>query len=142
MTKEEDNRKIIITKYLENVHKSVGLIAKEINLPKTTVYNVIKSYKQTLVITRQPGSGRKSGWVNPKQANRIAQSVVRKPNSTVRELAAKFEVSKSLVQKNLTVRNLRSFQVQNSTNRTDQQAARAKSRSRRLYDKKKVCRHG
>ena len=135
MTKEEDNRKIIITKYLENVHKSVGLIAKEINLPKTTVYNVIKSYKQTLVITRQSGSGRKSGWVNPKQANRIAQSVVRKPNSTVRELAAKFEVSKSLVQKNLTVRNLRSFQVQKSTNRTDQQAARAKSRSRRLCDK-------
>lgn len=135
MTKEEDNRKIIITKYLENVHKSVGLIAKELKFPKTTVYNVIKRYKQTLVVTRQPGSGRKCGWANTKQANRIVRTVERKPTSTVRELGVKFGVSKSLVQKILTARNLRAFRVQKSTNRTDQQAARAKSRSRKLYDK-------
>lgn len=134
MTKQEETRRIIISKYLENPQKSVKMIAKELNFPNSTTSDVIKRYKETLSISRKPGSGGNRVVTDPKLAQKLVKYVEKNPNKSEREMAIKFNMSKSWIHKMLVKHNLRSFKVQKSVNRTDQQAQRAKTRARNLYD--------
>ena len=54
MSKQEEKRAIIITKYLENTNKSYRLIARELKFAESTVRTVIKRYKETLSIQHAP----------------------------------------------------------------------------------------
>ena len=55
-------------------------------------------------MARRPGSGLKSGFVGSKLVDRVTKLVDQKHNSTVRELAAKFAVRKSWIQKVLATK--------------------------------------
>lgn len=134
MSKQEINRKKIITKFLENNNKSIRLIAKETKCAISTVSTVIKRYKETLTTARKSGSGRKSGFGDQKAVQKVTARAKKKPNSTLRELAKKTGISKSTVQRVLVKTGLKSYSVQKTANRNDQQAARAKLRARKLYD--------
>ena len=127
MANYEEKGKIIITKYFENVNESIRLIARELKYPESTVRSVIHRYKDTLTVKRKSGSGRKPEFQNPTLAKRVVKAEEKKPNSTERELALKFQTSKRTVHKVLISQNRRAFRVQKSTNRSDQQASRAKA---------------
>lgn len=134
MGKQEENRKKIITKYLENPQKSIRLIAKEVQCSPSTTSDVIKRYKETLTYIRKPGSGGKSRFTDNKLVQKISSLATRKPNSTVRELSQKTGTSKSNVHRILKKRGLNAYRVQKCANRNDLQATRAKTRARKLYD--------
>lgn len=134
MASQIEKRKIIISKYLEEPSKSINSIAKELKFPESTCRRVIKKYKESLSVDRVPGSGRKPGLSNPALAQKVVKYAEKYPNSSVRLIALKLDTSKSWVQKVLRINGLRSYKVQKSTNRSDQQARRAKVRSRKLYD--------
>lgn len=135
MSKLEQNRKLIITKYLENPNKSIRLIAKELKLSPSTASDVIKRYKETLTYARKPGTGLKSGSLDKKAPAKVTACVKKKPNATVREIAQKTGISKSTVQRILVKSGLKSYCVQKTANRNDTQASKAKKRARKLYDK-------
>lgn len=143
MSKTKENREKIITKFIENPLLSHREIARQLKLPKTTVNNVIKRYKETKTIERRPGGGRKSGVVNQSLATKIERYVRKNPGATERKIAQKFKVSKSWVHKVLRLSGLKAYKVQKTANCNDQQAARAKTRARKLYDEyirgKKRC---
>lgn len=67
-------------------------------------------------------------------ASKVVRYCRKKPNATEREMAQKFGVSHSWIHKVLKRNGLRSFHVQKTANRNDQQAQRAKTRARKLYD--------
>lgn len=134
MTKQEENRKLIIAKYLENTVKPVLQIAKDLKIAETTVRNVIKRYKESLTTNRKPGSGGKKGFRDPKLEQKVVRYAEKRPNATEREMALKFMTSKTTVHRICEKNKLKAFKVQKSTNRTDQQAQRAKTRARKLYD--------
>ena len=52
-------RKLIVDKYLDNQAISQRQLAKQLNLPKTTIQNVLSNFRKTLTIERKPGSSRK-----------------------------------------------------------------------------------
>ena len=78
------------------------------------MWKVIKRYKETLTMTRRPGSGRKSGLVDIKLADRVTKLVDQKPNSTVRELAVNSQLARHghrryLLLKGASIRDVRGF---------------------------------
>lgn len=143
MGRTQENREKIITNYLKNPFVSQRLLARNLELPQSTVNDVIRRYKTTLTVERNRAGGRKPGIVNQNLASKVINYVKKKPNATEREMALKFGVSPSWIRKVLLLANLKAFHVQKYANRNDQQSARAKTRSRKLYDQylrgKKRC---
>lgn len=58
---ELENRRKILNKFNENPNYSGSFIAKQLNLPKTTVCAVLKRFKQTHTIARANQLHRKTG---------------------------------------------------------------------------------
>lgn len=83
---------------------------------------------------RKVGSGKKKEFLDPKLARKVIRYATNKPNATLREIAQKYGCSHTWVDKVLKRNGLRSFAVQKAANRNDQQAQRAKTRARKLYD--------
>lgn len=134
MFKTKDTRDLIITKFLQNPLLSHREISRQLNLPKSTVNRVINRYKESKTTERRSGCGRKPGVVNQLLASKVQRYVLKKPNATEREIAQKFNVSKTWVNKVLHLSGLKAYKIQKAANRSDQQAIRAKTRARKLYD--------
>ena len=58
-TEQVKTRKPIVDKYLDNQAISQQQLAKQLNLPKTTIQNVLSNFRKTLSIERKPGCSRK-----------------------------------------------------------------------------------
>ena len=54
---ELDNQKNILAKFNENPKSSTAYTAKRVEFPKSTVYDVIKRFKEMLTVERLSGSG-------------------------------------------------------------------------------------
>lgn len=134
MGKTKDNRDLIITKFLTDTTKPYNQIALELNFVPSTVSRVIRRFRETQTTERKRAGGRNLGNTQPKLASKVVDYVRQNPNSTERELAQKFKISKTWVNKVLRSSGLNAYKIQKSANRNDQQAARAKTRARRLYD--------
>lgn len=134
ITKQEERRKIIISKYLENKNASINSIAKELKFPPSTVKTVINRFNQTFTTLRKTGSGRKKGFANPSKAQKVARYAQKNPDASLRNIALKFKVGKTWVADVLSAFDLKAYKVQKNANRNDQQAANAKKRARKLYD--------
>lgn len=107
MSKQEEKRKFIIAKYLENTSKPVLQIAKELKCAETTARNFIKRYKEMLTTNRKPGSAGKKGFSDPKLVQKVVRLVEKYPNATEREMALKFSTSKTTVHRILTKNRLK-----------------------------------
>lgn len=134
MSRTEVNRKLIITKFLDNPSLSQRQIARELKLPQSTVSDVIRRYKATQSVKRKRSGGRKPGILNQSLASKVVKYSKKNPNASIREMSQKFSASRSWVHKVLVSNNLKAYRVQKCANRNDQQALRAKSRARKLYD--------
>jgi len=58
-TGQVKTRKLIVDKYLDNQAISQRQLAKQLNLPKTIIQNVMSNFRKTLTIEMKPGSSRK-----------------------------------------------------------------------------------
>lgn len=134
MSQTKENRKLIIAKLLQNPLKSQRQIARDLKLPQSTVNDVIRRYKETQSVERKQAGGQKAGIVNQKLASKVIRYANKNPNASLREMSEKFSCSRSWVHKVLKLNNLKAYHVQKCANRNDQQALRAKTRARKLYD--------
>ena len=102
---------------------------------QSTASRAIAGFKATKTTERQRAGGRKAGIVNQTLARKAVVFVQKHQNSTDRELALKYQVSGGWIHKVMRANNLTAYKIQKSANRNDQQAARAKKRARRLYER-------
>lgn len=128
---------------MENPNASFREIGKMLKIHHYTVSRVVKKFKAIKSTQRKPGSGKKPGFDNESLAKKVITATQRHPNYSFREIAQKFGVSHSLVAKVLRRGGMKSYKVQKHANRNDDQAQRAKTCARKLYDKrlrgKDVC---
>lgn len=134
ISKQRDNREIIVRKHHENPGMSHNDMAKSLKIAKSTVTSVLKKYKETLSIDKKKGSGRKKGFVSQKKAKSVLAALKRNPGLSVRDVAKKVCMSSSYVQKVRKQAGLQSFKVNAAPNRNDKQNKTAKTRARKLYD--------
>lgn len=130
----QENREKIVHKYWEDPAVSVCKIAKSLKLPRTTVRDVLKGYKETLTINRKPGSGRKPGTYNKKLYQKVRLSFKTNPGLSHRDRAKRFKTSYGTIRNVLKKAGLKSFKAIKYPNRSDKQRFEVKKRSRRLYD--------
>lgn len=105
-----------------------------LNIPKSTVGDVIKRFKSTLTTERAKGSGRKPGPVDKKQHQKVVRSLKANPGLSLRDRAKKQGGSKSYVHKTMKRAGLKSYHAVKVPNRTDKQLSSVKTRTRLLYD--------
>lgn len=131
---ELDNRKKILNKYLENPNQSYSMIAKSIQLPKSTVFDVISRYKKTLTVDRAPKTKDTSAFRNKILTSKIKRSVIQNPGLSLRQRAVKYGTSHETVRRILKKSKLRIYRAIKIPNRNDLQNLKAKKRCRKLYD--------
>lgn len=143
MSKQEQNRAKIISKYLENPAESYRSIGKQLGIPDRTVGRVVNRFKEDQTIARRPGSGGKPGFQSPSLARKILLYVKKIPSASYRQVGQKYGVSQTFVQKVIRKGGLNTYKVQKCPNRNDVQAKKAKIRARKLYESKlagrKIC---
>ena len=130
-TEQVKTRKIIADKYLDNQAISQRKLAKQLNLPKTTIQNVLSNFRKTLTIERTPGSSRKKRTIDKKLEQKTLAVFSRNCHFSERVVAEKVGTSASTVHRIKGRAGLRSFKVQNVQDRTEKKIA--KSRARKLY---------
>lgn len=135
MSSEKAKRDLIIAEFLKNTTASRNSIAKKLKYAQTTVNSVLNRYIETLSTERKRRSDSRKGFQDPNLARKLERYANQNPSCSVRKLAMKFQISKSWVQKVFHRNKLKAYRTQKAANRNDQQAAKAKSRARKLYEK-------
>lgn len=133
-TSQEEQRKLILDKYLENPTVSYRQIAKTLNLNHRTVGRVVNHFLETKATARKAGSGRKKGPADPDLAKQVIRYVKRHPTASNRKVAQQFNISEFYVRKQKKNKGIKSFKIQKCPDRTKEDEKRAKSRARKLYD--------
>lgn len=131
---EAERRDKIVHSFLENPLLSASKLAKQLKMPRNTVWRVIKQYKETLTTARKPHSKRRSGTVDRKLRGKVIKAVKRNPNLSDRDLANKFQAAHSTVRRIRLREGIRSFRASKQPNRTLKQNNVARIRARKLYD--------
>ncbi|KAF2894095.1 hypothetical protein ILUMI_12070 [Ignelater luminosus] len=58
-SKEEINTRKVISSYLTNPNKTYSAVAKELNMPRTAVSDIIKRYRETKTTERKCSTGKR-----------------------------------------------------------------------------------
>lgn len=132
---EKANREKILHKRLEYPGWSALRIAKDLKLPKSTVYDVLNRFKGTLTVERKPGSGGKKGARDPELEKRVLRSLDNSPGLFDNQRAEKLKTTRNIVRQVKKRHGYKSFKAIKSPNRTAKQNIAAKSRARKLYDR-------
>lgn len=132
---EVEQRKKVVHKYLENPEASQRKIAKELKIAPSTVWNILKRYKETLSVDRAVSSFTYRPKGDPKLTKKIVCDVKRNPGLSVRKRARKLDTTPSVIQRTLKAQGYKSFNVVKVPNRSDKQCKTVKTRVRLLYDK-------
>lgn len=141
-SKELESRKIILDKYMENPTWSFSLIARTLKKPASTVRYVIKRFRDQGSVERKPGSGGNRVPCNQKFIARILRDIKKNPCQSVRDLAKKFDIPKSNIQRIRKKYKLKSFKALRIPDRCEKQLLTARRRSRKLYYEKLVKMQG
>lgn len=131
---EHENREKILHKFNENPKASGRSIAKKLKMPKSTVADVLKRFKETLTIGRAPHPSRKCGPKNKELAKKVTRSFKANPALSDRDRARRYGTSRSFVRRLRSDKGYKSYRMIKKPNRTDKQNSTAKSRARKLYD--------
>lgn len=100
---------------------------------RATARNVINRFKISKSIERKSGSGRVPGFMDKKLALKVKKALIDKPSYSIRDLAKKFNVSHTYIQKVKRKFNLRSFKVIKVPNRNYEVDLKAKKRALKLW---------
>lgn len=133
--KDFENRQKIVHKFNENPTWSHSMIAKSIGIPKSTVGNVLRRFKETLTIERKKGQGRKSGPANKNLHQKIIRSFKQNPGLSNRKRAERLQTSEWTVRKTKLRGGYTSYKSIKIPNRNEKQSSVVKTRARRLYNK-------
>lgn len=132
-TKEKQVRERILYGRTANPDLSVRDLAKTLDLPKSTVHDVLKSFSERLTVERKPRSDKNIGRADPVMDRKVKRILMNNPNLSIRTVARKIGMSPGFVQKSKQRLGLKSYKVKTVPNRNDKQNLAAKSRARRLY---------
>jgi Winged helix-turn-helix DNA-binding len=129
-----ENRKTIISKWLQNPKRPVHFIAKELNFPRTTVRSVIDRYLETLTVDQKPQSRPKYGPHDRNLDSKILRTIKRNPCMSTRDIAKKTGTTQPMVQRGKKRGGLKTYRKRKVPKVTEKQKATIKTRSRKLYD--------
>ncbi|XP_055638438.1 zinc finger and SCAN domain-containing protein 12-like isoform X2 [Toxorhynchites rutilus septentrionalis] len=119
MESEQQAREKILHKYVESPSMSPNNIAKSLGIPRSTVYSVLKRFRERLNVDRKQGSGgRRSNDYNPKR-DTVLRMMEQNPKLSMRDVAKKAGVSSSYVQK--VKKSACSKSIKNGINGSDYQ---------------------
>jgi DNA invertase Pin-like site-specific DNA recombinase len=110
---QKEKREIIVAHFLENPEESISLIARKLKFPKTTVYDVIKRFRDSCTVERRRGSGRKPGPVNATLCRKITRSFKLNPGLSDRDRAKRYGTSHTFVRKLRLKAGYKSFRAKN-----------------------------
>ena len=131
---EKQNREKILHTFIENPTMSAFKIAKLLKFPKSTVYDVLKRYKETLSVERKPGSGGARRSIDPVVARKVVKSFKQNPGLSDGDRAARYGTTRDTARKYRIRAVYKSFSMIKHPNRSDKQVAITKSRIRLLYN--------
>lgn len=96
---QEERRKKIIDKWLENPSRPNHFIAKNLNVARSTVDSVIKRYLETLTVKRKQKSGGKNGAHDKSLDKKIVGVIVKNRAMSSRDVARKCNTNQTMVQR-------------------------------------------
>ena len=132
-SKEQERHKIVLRTYLENPDLSHRAIGRKLEIVQSTVSRVLNRYNERLTVDREKKSGQNGSPCSEKDHKRVVQAFKRNPNSSVRDVAKKLQLSKTFVQDAKKREGLHTYKVQKAPNRNERQNTVGKSRARKLY---------
>lgn len=127
----EKIRKKIMDIYNENKNFSYSQVARCAKVSRQTARNVILKFKRDLCIKHNKGGG-PNGFRNPKIVQKVIAAWKQKPSLSLRDMARKFGISKSLVERIKKKHNLKTFKVKIVPNRDEKGTKTARIRARKL----------
>lgn len=131
---ELGQRKQIVHKYLENPALSQRKLAKSLNIARSTVWYVLKQYKETLSTERAPRTSNKTLILDQNITKKVAQDITRNPNLSLRKRAQKLGTTVATIRRVMKNKGFKAYHVIKAPNRNEKQAGTVKTRVRRLYD--------
>lgn len=131
---EEERRKAIICKWLENTQRPHHFIARDLKIPRYTVDAVLNRYFETLSTARKTGSGKKSGSCDKKLKKKVVDSIKKKRSMSVRDLGKKCGTTASTVQRIKKQEGLKTYKKQKIAKVSTKQRETIRTRARKLYD--------
>ena len=78
---------------LHHAGRTVNEIVTELNVPRTTVYNVLKRQKDLGSIEQKPGAGRPVTQLTETFLNEIKAKAKRSPNKSIKKMARELKMS-------------------------------------------------
>lgn len=79
--------------------KSGGEIAKLLRIARSTVFNIIKRYKESGTAADRPRSGRPATAMTPENVNNLRCRIRRNPGKSMRKLAKELKINRESVRK-------------------------------------------
>ena len=99
ISKQEETRKKILQKYMENQQRPLKLIAKDVGVHPKTVSRAIKQFFDIRAIERKTGSGKKSGPHDKKLEKKVVSTILKHRGMSVRDMAAKCNTNHNMIQR-------------------------------------------
>ena len=96
-SKEQERRKIILRTYLANPDLSHRAIGRKLGIVQSTVSRVLNRYNERLTVDRDKKSGQNESPYSENDHKRVIQAFKRNPNSSVRDVVKKLQLSKTFV---------------------------------------------
>lgn len=121
-------------KYLENPSWSGRKIARDLEMPKSTVNNVLNRYKDTLSIERKTRTVKAKGTRDQELREKVLRSIKVNPGLSDNDRAKRYGTSKSTIRRIRIYAKLTSYRTIKYPNRSEKQQSIAKKRARRLYE--------
>ena len=142
MSKQLNNRKKVLEIFLQNPTYSHLKIAKLSKVAKSSVVDILRRQKETQIIERKRGSGRKKVFVDKNKLNSIIRSITTNPYQSQRYLAKTFECSCFLVRKALKSNGLKAYTKTKIPIRSINGELKAIHRARKLvklFNRESLC---
>ena len=137
-----EQRKKNVDKWIENPQRPRHFIAKDLKISRSTVDDVLNRYFKQLSVSRNPGSGRKQGALNPNLDKKIIATISKNRSMSARNIRKKCQTNHTMVQRTKQRAGMKTYKKQKIPKVTDIHRKTIKTRARKLYDligKKNIC---
>lgn len=133
---EQQKRSVIVQYQQDHPDQSAYQVAEyfaKVNIPKRTVYKVLQHYGERGDTARAPGSGRKAERMPEQRRRALIKDVLGVRQLSQRDLARKYEISVSYVNKILQEEEVHAYKRETVPYVSEKQAETQRLRIGRLY---------
>lgn len=131
---EDRRRKLILHTHVDNPTWSGAKIAKQLNIAKTTVCDVLRRFRERNSVDRAVQKKRRSGTYDRQLNRKVLRTVRANPGLSEHEIARKCGAARSTVRRICQRAGLHSYKAIKQPNRKMKQSLVTKTRARKLYD--------